>query len=536
MEYFDEKIETKKIKNIQNLESTNPSLIEKAKCLNCSCIGRITDSIYCKYCHEVFCSLDCQNIFKKNNPLCKISSEQCEYKLNSEILQKIDDMGLLFVCPNYIYGCKTRMTYSEFYIGHSHIEKCHFRELICKECGITICARDIKKHIMKCQFCNMTILKEKEMVHYEQQCEYWVEYCNKCLTPKDKMNLAEHSEKICTILTEKKKENLSFMISLLLRQRMFCEECHELLPSKMHVDIKKLNMNDLKKVLPKGYEDICETDIHTDISEDEKINFKLCEGCNRMLCGKEFSLESVNCRKCYNLSIKKTDIEETCPFDRKIVQNYCETHHKYQLGNPTFCKNCNQVLLYCCGYCCIHCLSPFCLDCVNRETKIFCSICKTCLHCIDSGISSIQKKHNNHLEKKEKKIHFSNIRPKEEDKNVLDEVKNMKIHKSASQIPKEIKGEEIKLDFDLGKKNEEKEYERLSTRIDTSPSEKMIKKGGKKAIEAFLEDNEDLEEENLNFSRRKTYDFTFMPKQTCKSCGAINLYFEVECIHCKKFL
>jgi hypothetical protein len=163
-------------------------------------------------------------------------------------------------------------------------------------------------------------------------------------------------------------------------------------------------------------------------------------------------------------------------------------------------------------------------------------VCKTCFKCIDSGISSIKKKHSNHQEKKERKILFSNIYPKEGDADVLDEVKKIKIRKSASHVPKDIVGDENRLELDIDKNKEVKEYERLSTRIDTSPSQYFNEKKGKKAIEAFLEDTEDLEGENVNLSRRKTYDFTCMPKQICKECGAINLYFEVECIHCKKFL
>jgi hypothetical protein len=383
----------------------------------------------------------------------------------------------------------------------------------------------------------MTILKEKEMTHYEQQCEYWVEYCNKCLTPKDKMNLAEHSEKICAILSEKKKELMSFMLSLVLRQKMFCEECNELLPSKQHVSSKKLNLEDIKKILPKGYDDITESDIPSDLTEDETISFKMCGECHRLLCRKEYNIESVKCKKCSN-SDKITSKLESCPFEKKIVQTYCETHHKYQLGNPTYCKNCGEGLLYCCGYCCIHCLSPYCLKCVDikEDPKVFCITCKACFNCIDSGISSIKKKHNNHLEKKERKIYFSNIKPKEEDVNVIDDLKKIKIKKSASHVPKDIVGDENRLELDIHKNNEEKEYERLSTRIDTSPSKNLYEKKGKKAIEAFLEDTEDLEDQNVGLSRRKTYDFTCMPKQTCKGCGAVNLYFEVECIHFKKFL
>jgi len=539
MEYFDEKIETKKIKNIQNLLSTNPSLIEKAKCIHCSCIGTMSESIFCKNCLEVFCSLECQSSYKKGNPLCRLTSEPCDNKMNSDILQEIDDLRLLFVCPNYIRGCKKKMSYSEFYNSHSHIEICPFREMICKECGITICARDIKKHIMKCQFCNMTILKEKEMKHYETQCEYWVEYCNKCLTPKDKMNLSEHSEKICAILSEKKKELTSFMISLILRQKMFCEECNELLPSKQHVDLKKMKLEDITKIMPKGYDDICETDIPSDIIEEETISFKICGECHRLLCRKEYYLESLKCMSC-STSNKKIILgkEESCPFEKKIIQNYCETHHKYQLGNPTYCKNCGEGLLYCCGYCCIHCLSLYCSNCVNLkdDPKVFCMICKTCFKCIDSGISSINKKHNIHQEKKERKIYFSSIKPKEGDVDVLDEVKKIKLRKSASHVPKDVVGDDNRLELDFDKNKEEKEYERLSTRIDTSPSHNLNEKLGKKAIEAFLEDTEDLEGENVNLSRRKTCDFTSMPKQICKDCGAINLYFEVECIHCKKFL
>jgi hypothetical protein len=106
-----------------------------------------------------------------------------------------------------------------------------------------------------------------------------------------------------------------------------------------------------------------------------------------------------------------------------------------------------------------------------------------------------------------------------------------RIHNTLNLSKEDNLGKEANID-------ERETQERISTLVNTSFSNQPEKKekSKKSTIEEFLEDYEDVNHSLNTRSRRLTYDLTTMPKQICNSCGTVNLYFEVECSECKKFL
>ena len=514
MEYFEDVKRSRTIKQFQDIEENYKDLINKAKCTNCSYIGG-PEMIHCINCGDIFCSSECQSIYKKNG-ICIDTGEKCNFSLNSNVIKRIDELGLQFLCP---YGCKLKMTYYEFFNDAFHITTCRYRTIFCKECKNLMRYKDIKFHILKCQFCNKIILKEREIVHYEQECEYWVEYCEKCGSPKDKMNLAEHSDKICIIESQRRKEIISYIFSLLLKEKIYCEYCNDLLPC--HNKVKtQLNIKNINKLLPEGFKTNEEEISNRVLGEESIINFKVCEHCQRILCEREF----INSKKCIKCNEIQSDSKDYIDKNSLKMEHFCETHCKYQINIPTSCHNCKLTLLDCCGLICTNCNSLFCSSCTSTKNKKnesvnYCIECNNCLKCIESNDENI-KLHLNHLDNV-KKSDFSSEKQRY---NQYSE-RGLYKRKSVCGVPKDFMKNQLKAHLGLA----EETGDRLSTKDDSSPSNKEFTK--KKEINDFQEINE--EERN---GRRLTYDFSRLPKQTCKTCGYVNMYFEVECVNCKKYL
>lgn len=513
MDHFLEINETRKIKQIK--EQNNKELIDQAVCINCSCIGNILESIYCESCHEVFCSNECKAKYKINDT-CSETEDKCRYSLNTIVLTQLNEKNLLFSCPNE--GCNLMMNYFEYFKELNHINQCEYRRIVCKECKNVILFKNIKSHTSWCQYCSKTFLKEREKAHYDQECEYWVEYCEKCLSPKDKMNLGEHSDKICMIQSKRRKQLLSFTLSLLFRQKMFCEECQCLLTCNHKVK-KNFSCEEIFKLLSREYITARDNDLNNliTVGANEQVNFKVCEGCNRILCQKEFSTYNNDCLKCNEKRGKHCSNPEHCKIDKTTQQHFCETHHKYQFEDPRSCGHCNRKILLCCGLPCLSCRLSFCNICTEAkdqkgEILVFCIRCEICLNCINTKENLNRK----HLMKK----------------SCLDSLKQ------------QYKAEELKNKYNLIKQTDQihkyqsndqmEEIDNLGV-IDETASSFMNRRGIRKGKDNYFDDLEEIYKEQRN-RRRVSYDYTSIPKQKCHICGHFNMFYEVSCKNCKQFL